>query len=398
MGRSFVSAQRATVAFQVAMSLALLVGASVALDGVRRLESQHLGMDVEGVLTATYQIPRWTVRDDSGRQAINAQVVKAVQSIPGVQVAGLASDLPVISAGEEVVFAPAGWADTPLPVARLYILSPGAFAALRMRVVRGRVPDDSSDSSLVVGETLAARYLSREGAIGGRLRHGVPGSRSPHLDAEAAQREIVGVVADIRRPGRPDESPLAIYVTERHVALERPHIVVRTQGDPTALASILQTRLREVIPDALVEPPHLLDTAVRSTLLLQHLYSRGFSAFALMALGMAAVGLWGITAYTVSLRRSEVAVRRALGASDSLIVRMLVRSAVTSVVPGLTLGSTIAWGLSQVLRSNVPGLGTAGTGASLVAVLAFVIVACGASYLPARRALRIEPTEALRTE
>lgn len=155
---------------------------------------------------------------------------------------------------------------------------------------------------------------------------------------------------------RPDESPLAIYVTERQVALERPSIVVRLQGDPTAHGSTLHARLREVIPDAPIEPPRAMDTAVSSTLLLHQLYSRGFSTLAMMALGMAAVGLWGITAYAVSLRRGEVAVRRALGASDSTIPRMLMRGAATSVVPGLALGSVIAWALAQALRSSVPGL------------------------------------------
>jgi ABC-type antimicrobial peptide transport system permease subunit len=153
-----------------------------------------------------------------------------------------------------------------------------------------------------------------------------------------------------------------------------------------------------VIPSAVIELPQALDTAVRSTLLLQRLYARGFSAFALMALGMAAVGIWGISAYTVSLRRGEVAIRRALGAPDSTIVRMLMRAAAASVVPGLLVGGAIAWALAQGLRSTIPGLGAAGTAASLIAVCAFVVVACGASYLPARRALRIEPSEALGAE
>jgi hypothetical protein len=92
-------------------------------------------------------------------------------------------------------------------------------------------------------------------------------------------------VTDTGRPGRPDESPLAIYVTEREFSLDRPRIVVRVQGDPTAQAPVLRARLREVIPSAVIELPQALDTAVRSTLLLQRLYARGFSAFALMAPG-----------------------------------------------------------------------------------------------------------------
>ena len=398
MGRSFARAQSAMVAMQVAMSLALLVGAAVALDGVRRLESRPLGVDTKVVLTVAYQIPRWVTRDPVSLQAIHARVLSMVHAAPGVDAVGIANEVPVLSGGDEVVFAPPGSTGGPLPVARLYQLSPGAFSALRMRLVSGRLPDDIAGPAVILSEALAARYWSSDDVLGTRLRHGLPGSRSPQLAADAPQPEVVGVVANVRRPSRPDESPLAIYAIRRQPQLAQAQLVVRAAGEPSSVTSTVRARLREAIPDALVEEARPLSDAVGDTLILQQMFSRGFSVFALLALGMAAVGLWGITAYAVGLRRSEVAVRRALGASDGAIVRTLLRGAIVSVVPGLVLGSALAWALASAIETNVPGIGTAGAWTSLAAALVFLLIAYGASYLPARRALRIEPMEALRSQ
>jgi ABC-type antimicrobial peptide transport system permease subunit len=191
---------------------------------------------------------------------------------------------------------------------------------------------------------------------------------------------------------------LAIYAIQRQPQLAQAQLIVRAVGEPSSVTSVVRARLREVIPDALVEEARPLSDAVRHTFLLQQMFSRGFSVFALLALGMAAVGLWGITAYAVGLRRSELAVRRALGASDGAIVRTLLRGAAVSVVPGLVLGSALAWALASAIATNLPGIGTAGGWTALAAALVFLVIAYGASYLPARRALRIAPAEALRSQ
>lgn len=398
VGRSFARAQSAMVAIQVAMSLALLVGAAVALDGVRRLESRPLGVDANGVLTVAYQIPRWVARDPVSLQAINAQVLSTIQAVPGVDAVGIANEIPVLSGGDEVVFAPPGSTGGSLPVARLYELSPGAFSALRMRLVSGRLTDAITEPAVILSEALAERYWSNDDVLGTGLRHGLPGARSPQLSPDAPQSEVVGVVANVRRPGRPDESPFAIYAVRRQPQLAQAQLIVRTPGEASSVVSAVRARLREAIPDALVDEARPLSDAVRNTLVLQQMFSRGFSVFALLALGMAAVGLWGITAYAVGLRRSELAVRRALGASDTAIVRTLLRGATASVVPGLVLGCVLAWALASAIETNIPGIGTAGGWTSLAAALVFLAIAYGASYLPARRALRIEPTEALRSQ
>jgi ABC-type antimicrobial peptide transport system permease subunit len=125
---------------------------------------------------------------------------------------------------------------------------------------------------------------------------------------------------------------------------------------------------------------------------------RGFAAFSALAIGLAAVGMWGIAAFATNLRRGELAVRRAVGALDRAVLTLLLRQSARSVVPGLLMGALLAWGLLLVLRATIPGVALVGFSSPAMAAAGFGLIALGASYLPARRALSIEPSEALRAE
>jgi putative ABC transport system permease protein len=392
---AFMRRQRVMVAFQVAMTLALLVGATAMLDAVRLLERQDIGAETEGVATIAFELPRSEV----GRSAaVHAQILESLRALPGVTAAGLASDVPLLAPGDEVLAADAGAATpaTGTTVARTFAVSPGFIEALGLRVVAGQTFSNADEAGVVISQSLARRFWPDGAAVGRYLRHGVPGLRSPVLSADARPLEIIGVVGDVRRPGRADDTRFVIY--RRQSALARARILVRTATEPLVYAAAIRQRVRDGDPAALVGQVGRLSDAVGATLNLQRLYMRGFAAFSALAIGLAAVGMWGIAAFATNLRRGELAVRRAVGALDRAVLTLLLRQSARSVVPGLLMGALLAWGLLLVLRATIPGVALVGFSSPAMAAAGFGLIALGASYLPARRALSIEPSEALRAE
>jgi putative ABC transport system permease protein len=359
------------------------------LDAVRKLERQDVGIDADRVAIVSYDVSA-SALDRSG--VIRQELLGSLRAIPGVVTVGLADNVPGLSSGQEVATS-ADDSSEPKAVARMFVVSDGFVEALHMRVVSGRSFDPSDRGGILISETLARRLWPKGDAVGRHLKHGVPGHRSPIVPLDAELVEVIGVVADVRRASGAEDISVATYGNARHYPMSSAHAIVRTVGDPA-----IRQRVRDVLPSALIGQVARLSDVFGDTLKLQRVYMIGFTTFSALALGLATIGIWGIAAYAVGLRRGELAMRRALGASDRAVIGVLLRQSARSVLPGLALGGAAAWTLISMLRAAVPGTDLSSVSAPIMAAASLALATIVASYLPARRALSIEPVEALRSE
>jgi predicted lysophospholipase L1 biosynthesis ABC-type transport system permease subunit len=275
-----------------------------------------------------------------------------------------------------------------------YVVTPGYAEALSLRLVEGRLLEtadlDSGTRSLVVNESFARAYLGGD-AVGRRfeLVHG-PDTRIT---------EIVGVVGDILKDGLDTAPQSAIYTLPQYgySLPSKLSVVMRTAGDPLALAPQVRAVAGELEPSAAVEVATL--SSRRSASLAQPRFAAAaLSAFALLALALAATGLYGVLSYNISQRRREIGVRSALGARPAAIVALVLRQGLTVTAAGLALGLAGSAALTRLLESLLFGVTPLDAVAFAAAPLLLLAVALFACLVPARRAASVDPTEALRAE
>jgi predicted permease len=272
-------------------------------------------------------------------------------------------------------------------------VTPGYFDAMGIRVAKGRgiTADDRSGAPpvAVINETLARRHWADSDPIGARIS--VEGPEGPWTT-------VVGVAADVRQlgPDRPARGEMFLPLAQlpaRFVTL-----VARTTGEPTALVPALRAEVAAIDRELPLAAITTMDAALRAAVALPRLYLSFFTFFALVALVLAGVGIYGVTAYAVAQRTSEIGVRMALGADASDVLRLVLRQALALVAIGLALGTVLALALSRVLATLLFDLSPTDPVTFVTIALVLAVVAIVASWLPARRATRVDPLRALRAE
>jgi predicted permease len=408
--RTSVARARALImAGQIAIACVLLVGASLLGRSFYALLTADRGYDPSGILTARVSLPGALFTPER-RYAILDQVLGRVGAMPTVLDAAFTSELPLTSGGSTSAFRIKSRGVDPVdglragrPVsvqASPRIVSPHTFAALGMRVIEGRsfteADTDASQPVVVVNRAFARQYLG--GAALGRLLPMGAGYRS---DSDTVDAAIVGVVEDVRYPSSARATQPEIFYSYRQLKgqLIVPVVtmLVRTSGDPTALAATLRTAVREadanLVPDAIVT----MEARLLTTLARPRLYAILLAGFATFALVIAAVGLFGVLSYTIALRSRELAVRTALGARQTDIVRLVLRQALGVTVAGLVAGMLASVMLTKTIATQLYGV-TPYDGLTFVIVpIVLTVVAMIACIAPARRAARLDPLGALRS-
>ncbi len=406
-GRQRHRVRRALVVSQVALALMLLAGAGLFARSYARLHAVAPGFDADHALafrialpTATYPAAR-----DAAREIVS--MTAALRAIPGVQAVGVATHLPLdaVAAEDSAVFIE----DHPLApgmvpgIHHMVFATPGYFAAMHIPVMTGRVfaaPVMGPDSAtvvrdVVVSHAFAAKYWKNGEAIGKRIR------MFP-LDPWST---IVGVVGDVHDDGLDQPPPAVVYIPVTTAtaagAAWTPHnvaFVVRSAGDPTAVAAPVRralTQLAPALPLYRLMPMHdvLVDAMSRTTFTVLLL---GLAALIAMAIG--ATGIYGVIAFLVSLRTREIGVRLALGARPAHVRRMVVRGAVTDAAIGVVAGLVGALLLARVLGDVLFDVSPTDPVTLATAALALLATAVAAAWLPAQRASRLDPAQALRRE
>jgi len=393
--------RRVLVIAEVALALVLLVGAGLLLRSIDRLFSISPGFDSSHLITMQVQIATpHRITGDSAKRRYFAQVADAVQRVPGVSAAGLTSELPLSgedSKYDEFCGTIDGVASTKETCAFRYSVTPAYFASMKIPLVRGRLLDrtdvhDAPVHKVVISAAFAKRAFPNRDPIGQHIRYS--GSDQRPWD------EIVGVVGDVREAGLGAEKMNAFYTPlEQAEWVDNPlWLVVRANGDAGALTGAVKEAVWSVDKDQPIIRIATMDARIASTEAQRHFALIVFEAFALAALALAAVGIYGVLAGSVTERIREIGVRSALGASPGDIYALIIRQGMTLVAAGALAGVCGAALTSRALATLLFGVSTLDV-VTYVAVTALLLgIAAVACWIPASRAASVDPAITLRTE
>jgi putative ABC transport system permease protein len=391
----------AVMAAQVALACVLLVGAALLTRSFVALMHADRGYDAANVLTARLDLP--PQNSDGPRHLALADAVMArMRAEPGVATAAAADALPFLSLGSALgteMPSPGNPAIKQQLRANLRMVNPEYFTALRLRLVQGRLLSDTDIASnkrvVVVSRSFARQYLGPDPL--GRL---VP-LRSGRIRA-AAEAEVIGVVDDVRQTDVTEPAAADLFISYRQFPdwWTRGSIIfaVRTTDDPFAHIQALRTAVHEQDPTVALDSIMTMEERVASSLAKPRLYAVLLGAFAVAALTIAAVGLFGLLSYIVAQRSREMGIRTALGAQMSNILALVLRQGTAIIISGIAAGLTVAYVLTRYLSSFIYGVDRADVGSYITVAFAVGLVATIASIVPAWRAARIDPLIALRAE
>jgi putative ABC transport system permease protein len=383
---------------EVALSLVLLAGAGLLIRSFIRLQSINPGFTTEGVLTARVQLPPVRYNDPRTSSGFFTDTVSRIAVLPGVQSAAAVSFLPLAGPGIATSFHDASQPAPPAgesPTAEVRPVTPAFFRTMGIPHLVGRdfSPSDTVDAPpvAIVSETLVRRHLPGEYPIGKRLHVSIgrPGGIT---------FEIVGVVGDIKITSLEGEMRPAVYVPHTQLAIGLMTLLVRTELDPMSLRNSVAGVVRQIDPLLPLADVRTMEEVVDATLARPRTVSVLLTVFALMALVLAAVGVYGVMAYSVSQRTQEIGVRMALGATTSSIFRMVLGQAFRLIAIGVVGGLIAAGALTRVLEALLYETEALDPMTFAVTALVLALIATLASWIPARRGTRVAPVDALRAE
>jgi putative ABC transport system permease protein len=387
--------QRALVVGEVALSMVLLVGAGLMILTFTELQTMSLGFEPEQVITVTATQGN-TSRTLEESLELERALVTEVGALPGVEAAGVVFPVPMNGVYERSAeFARAGTEEDPSAWRRAYFrtVSPEYFDTVGLALRRGRgispVDTDIDVKTVVIDERLAARHFRGADPVGEHIR--VRGMRG-----EAELYEIVGIVEYSPQWDHRDEQPTMYFHRVQYLSAEI-SIMARVAGDPALAAAMILDTVHATAPEL---PADLapLSWFVDEALVPARFVLVLMTAFSAMALLLAAIGLYAVLAYTVRQQTKEIGIRMALGAQDGALVRSVVRQGTAMAVVGAGLG-LVTWSIvGRLLESQLYGVGAMDPLALAATATVLIAVAALASYVPARRAARVDPAEALRSE
>ena len=398
MGASPRHARAALVVVDLAVALVLLAGAGLMLQSVARLLALDPGFRSTGVLTAPFSLVGEAYREDAAVYRFIERTVEQVRALPGVDAAAIAGQVPMGGNSDRFGLYIEGreslhLADTPSP--QRYSVTPDYFRVMGIPLLRGRLFGDgdtpTSTPVMLVSDTAARTVFAGEDPIGRRARvGGAPG---------APWRTIVGVVGDVRHAELTEASTPQMYLpqsqfTDSFLVL----VASTTTSDPLGLVPSVRATLREQDPGVPLYQVATLDDLVARSMARRRFVMVLLAGFAGVALLLAAIGLYGVIAYTVAQRTREVGLRVALGATRGHVFRLVLGSGTWTIAAGLLFGLAAAALTTRLLAGQLYGVEPLDPPTLAGAVLVLAVVALAAHLVPIRRALAVDPTVALRDE
>jgi putative ABC transport system permease protein len=379
---------------EVALSIVLLVGATLLLRSFAKLTSIDPGFRPDRVLTFRVALPQKSYPEPHQHIALFDRLLEKLQNTPGVEAAGMAQVIPL--RGDYVLsFTVQGKTVAPgtEPSANYRSVSPGYFSALSIPVVRGRSfgPQDTERSPLVavVDQAFASRYFPSEDAIGRGIDIG---------NGTDGFFQIVGIVGDVRHNALDALPSPTMYVPFKQDTFGQMAFLVRTKDNPAPFASTARQLVRELdgtLPAFGLAP--LADT-VSDSLAQRRFSMLLLTVFAFVALFLAAVGLYGVVAYSVSLRTQEIGVRMAIGAEPAHVLRLVIGGGMKLAIAGVVIGIVSALALARFVSTMLFSVTPFDPASYTLTALVLLAVSALACYVPARRAMAVDPLVALRQE
>ncbi len=411
-GRSRQRARRLLVAGQVALSVALVAGAALLARTLVQLHRTDVGFDASGLLTLQID-PPWSRYKELWQTApFYRRALEEIRALPGVEAAATNDALPLVDANvveSQVLVSVEGQAsaeERSNPPANVQAVSPGYFAAMRVPLLRGRdfEPQEGADHepAAVVSRRFAERFFPGRDPLGRRLRLAQRGANfrpGSQTDAKTGPwLTIVGVAGNVAQDSPTGLPGLDVYLSDQQSFVPETYFVVRSStGDPRALTESVRKAVLRVDPELAAFDVAEMPARVRATIWPQTLVGTAVSAFAAFALVLAALGLFGLLSLLVTQRAREIAVRMAIGAGRDDVARLVLGEATGTVAAGVAVGAVGAFVLQRLIAPMLGG--GHGAAATVIAVsLTLAATALLAAWHPVRRALAVDPREALRAE
>jgi putative ABC transport system permease protein len=391
-------ARAALVVAEVALSLVLLAGAGLMVRSFLRMLDVRPGFDARDVLTMELSLPSRKYKEPAQVAQFYEQLTARVAALPGVTGAGLTNVAPLSMNDDSTHFSIAGQPPPPpgaAPLADFRTVNPGLFGALGVPVTRGRNFDARDTRAaphvVLVSERLARRFFPNEDPLGRRIQ----------LGDDAC--EIVGIVGDVRyksfvSEAREERLRGAIYVPHAQVPYREVTLVVRSATDASALTAAVRQEVQALDKDQPVYNVRTMPQVFAEAVAPQRLSAYMFAGFALIALVLAAVGLYAVIAYSVALRTHEIGVRMALGAQPRDVFRLIIGQGLRLILVGVALGVAGALAVTRTMASVLYGVSATDATTYAAISLLLALVALVACYVPARRATKVDPMVALRYE
>ncbi len=394
-GRSGRRMRAVLVSTQVALALSLMVVASILTQAVWYMSSRPLGFDPADLVTVRLDLPVNTYEEPDDVRSFFEQAIEEVATIPAMHSVSIVDALPGVDFASLRSVEIEGYeqpADRAAPSVRVSVVGRGYFDALGLEVQRGRsfssVDGPESGPVAVVSRRVADRYWPDEGAVGRRFR----------TAGEERWVEVVGVVSDVRSSTEVEESALAVYVPHAQEPGRGMYVVGRTTAELSRAAPGLREAVWAVDPDQPVGTIRTMERAQYERYAPNYALLSLFVIFAVFALVMASVGIYGVMSYTVSQRRGEIGLRMALGAEVATVRWMVVSQGIRLLAVGIAVGLGAAFLLTRLLASLVVGVSPTDPATFVGVPVVLATVALLANMLPARRATRTDPATSLRAE
>jgi putative ABC transport system permease protein len=384
---------------EVAISLVLLIGAGLLINSFLRLRNVDPGFRAENLLTMKIVLPEPKYEKWKMRSTFYSDLIQRVQSLPGVKSAAVTTNLPLYSQGNSIGVSIEGKPEPPPGqelIVTTRIISNGYLDTMSIPLLKGRqLTDQDTDNSqnvAVVSETMARRFWPGEEVVGKRVSIVKVRSQEDWI-------QVIGVAKDVRQFELNDDPKPQMYLTYRQFGFfDAQDLVVKTDVDPASMASAVRKAVWEIDKDQPISNIRTMETILAESIARQRFSMLLLAIFAGVALVLAAVGIYGVMSYSVAQRTHEIGIRMALGAQTMTVLKLAIGYGLKLVLAGIAIGLIAAFALTRVMSTLLFGVtATDPTTFALISLL-LIAVAAIASYIPARRATRVNPIIALRYE
>jgi putative ABC transport system permease protein len=384
---------------EVAISLVLLIGAGLLINSFLRLRNVDPGFRAENLLTMRIVLPEPKYEKRARRSAFYTDLVQRVQSLAGVRSAAVTTNLPLYRQGNSISVSIEGKPEPPPGQEQIVVtrmISPSYFDTMTISLLKGRgLTDQDTDDSpnvAVISETMARRYWPGEEPVGKRLAIGKVRSPEDLI-------QVIGVAKDVRQFELTADPKPQMYLTYRQFGFfDLRDLVVKTDVDPASLAATVRNAVWEIDKDQPVSNIRTMEDILGDSIARQRFSMLLLAIFASVALVLAAVGIYGVMSYSVAQRTHEIGIRMALGAQTSAVLKLAVGYGLKLVGAGIIIGLIASFALTRVMSTLLFGVTATDPTTFMLISLLLIAVAAIASYIPARRATKVNPIIALRYE
>jgi predicted permease len=389
----------ALVIAEMSLAVVLLVGAGLCVKSFYRLTSVDAGFNPHNLLTMKISLPNASYKEDEKKIAFFQQVRERIAALPGVTAASADSWLPFTTMGAATGFQIEGQpklSDADQPVTDVRVIEPDYFHTMGIPLLAGREFNEREATTLshviIVNQALATAYFPGVSPIGKRITVAMGGQ------TEKNPSQIIGVVGDVKHEGLNTTPRSMVYWPHPELTLPFTTFVIRTDGNPLALIDAVRQQVKQLDPSLPVSDVATMEARMSDSVAQARFSAMLLGIFAVVAIVLASVGVYGVTSYAVTSRLHEIGIRMAIGAQTGDVERMFIRQGMILTLAGLGVGLLVSFGLTKLIEGLLFGVSPHDPMTFVAMATLLSVVALLACYLPARRATCVNPVETLRNE